>query len=107
MGAARVIASYEALTGLTARMHDAASRGDWDALIAIEQERGALLAAMKPFDTATPLDEAARARKNTLIGEILACDAEIRAAVQSWMAGFQRDMQSNAQELRVLKTYGA
>jgi hypothetical protein len=32
VGAAEIIAHYEALAALTGRMHETALRGDWDAL---------------------------------------------------------------------------
>jgi flagellar protein FliT len=107
MGAAQVIARYESLAVLTARMREAAAQGEWDALIALEQERGRLVEAIKPLDAATTLDEAARERKNALIAEVLAHDAEIRTVVGAWMSQLQTSMQSSAQELRLLKKYGA
>ena len=107
MSTAQVIANYEALSALTGKMRDAAMRGEWDDLIAIEQQRGKLVAAMKPLDSQARLDEATRQRKNALITEILAADAEIRNLTQAWMDQFQLTMQSSVQELRLLKEYGA
>ncbi len=78
MSAAQVIANYQALSALTGKMRDAAMRGEWDDLIAIEQQRGKLVASMKPLDSQARLDEATRQRKNALITEVLAADAEIR-----------------------------
>jgi len=107
MSAAQVIANYESLSALTGRMRAAAKRGEWGSLVDIEQERGKLVAAMKPLDADANLDEAARQRKNQLISEILAGDAEIRDLAQAWMSQFQLSMQSSLQELRLLKEYGA
>jgi flagellar protein FliT len=107
MGAAEVIANYEALAALTSRMHEAARRGDWDALVAIEQDRGQLVAAVKPLDATTELDETARQRKHLLIAGILAQDEEIRMATQSWMEQFRAEMQSGLQQIRLFKEYGA
>lgn len=107
MGAAQVIASYEALAALTDRMTDAAARADWDELVAIEEDRATLVAALKPLDAAASLDDAARNRKEALISQVLARDEQVRAAVTAWMEQFRQEMQNNARQLRVLKMYGA
>jgi flagellar protein FliT len=107
MSTAQVIANYEALLTLTGKMRDAAIRGEWDELIAIERQRGKVVAAMKPLDSQARLDEATRQRKNALITEILAADAEIRNLTQAWMDQFRLTMQSSVQELRLLKEYRA
>jgi flagellar protein FliT len=106
MSAAQVIANYEALAALTGQMRDAAVRGEWDALVDIERQRGALVAAMKDLDATTTLGEAERQRKNELITAVLAHDAEIRTLVEAWMSELQINMQSNRQELRLLREYG-
>jgi flagellar protein FliT len=107
MSAVQIIANYETLSALTGQMREAAMRGEWGDLIAIEQRRSKLVAAMKPLDSRTKLDEVTRQRKNALITEILAADAEIRNLTQAWMDQFQLTMQSSLQELRLLKEYGA
>lgn len=106
MGAAEIIAHYEALAALTGRMHETALHGDWDALVDIEQERGRLIATIKPLDATTKLDDSERRRKNQLITDILARDTEIRAATQTWMEQFQAEMQSGLRQIRLLKEYG-
>jgi len=107
MGSTEVIACYESLAAFTDQMSSAARKGEWDALVGIEQQRSALVSVMKSLDAVTSLDEPARARKKQLIGSVLAQDAEIRKLVQAWMSEHELDMQSNAQELRLLKKYGA
>ena len=107
MGAAEVIANYEALAALTGRMHETALRGDWDALVAMEQDRGRMIETMKPLDAAMPLDAAARERKRELIAAVLAQDEEIRAATRSWMDQLQAERQSSLRQIRLLKEYGA
>jgi flagellar protein FliT len=107
MSAAQVIASYEKLSTLSGQMQDAAKRGDWDALVAIEHQRSELISAMKPLDAATTLDEATRQRKRALIESVLAQDGEIRSLVEKWMGEHELSMQSNRQELRLLREYGA
>lgn len=107
MSVAQVIANYEALATLTRRMQEAAQSAEWDALITFERQRGELIAAMKPLDAETMLDEGTQQRKNALITRVLAHDAETRQLVQAWMDECDLSMQSNRQELRLLRKYGA
>lgn len=106
MSVAQVIANYETLATLTGQMHETARRGEWELLIDYEQQRSELIAAMKPLDAETRLDESTRRRKNELITSVLAHDAEIRKLVQAWMDECDLSMQSSAQELRLLREYG-
>ena len=106
MSVAQVIANYEALAALTSRMHETALRSEWESLIEFEQQRSKLIAEMKPLDAETRLDAGTRQRKNELITGIFAHDAEIRKLVQAWMDECDLSMQSNRQELRLLREYG-
>jgi flagellar protein FliT len=107
MSALQVIRNYESLSAITSRMRDAAVQGEWDTLIGLEQQYSQHVATMKPVDASTSLDESARQRKIQLIKKILADDAEIRSRTESWMGQLQRIMQSNRQEQRLNKAYGA
>lgn len=106
MGRSQVIANYESLSAITGQMRDAAVRSEWDTLIGLEQQCSRHVAAMKPADAATTLDEPARQRKIQLIKKILADDAEIRNRTEVWMMQLQRIMQSNLQEQRLQQAYG-
>ena len=107
MSSSNVIVHYETLGAITGQMIDAARQGNWDNLIAIEKQRSALVAKIKTLDATTQLDETARQRKKALIEVALVQDAEIRTLVQAWMSEHELSMQSNAQELRLLRKYGA
>ncbi len=106
MSSAQALANYESLSALTGQMREAAAQGEWDQLVRIEQQRGELVAAMKPLDAEVRLDEAARQRKIQLINKIMADDAEIRNLTQTWMSQLQLSMQSNLQEQRLQRAYG-
>lgn len=106
MGGAQTISDYESLSAITGRMRDAAARGEWDALIALEQQCSRHVAAMRPSGAATAPDEPARLRKIQLIKKILADDAEIRNRTEVWMAQLQHIMQSNRHEQRLRQAYG-
>ena len=107
MSSPDVIANYDSLAALTAQMIEAARQGEWDALTTLEQQRSKLVIAMKAADAATQLDPAHHQRKIALIETVMAQDAEIRTLVQAWMSEYELSMQSNAQELRLLRKYGA
>lgn len=107
MNVPQVIANYEVLLALTGQMHEAALAEEWDQLVDIEQQRGELIAAIKPVDAEVELDMAARQQRDQMIHKILTDDAEIRCRVQAWMSQLQLSMQSNRQEQRLLQTYGA
>lgn len=87
-------------------MRDAAMRGEWDQLLGLEQVCNQHVAAMKPVDAATRLDEPARQRKIELIRNILADDAVIRDRTEIWMGQLQRIMQNNRHEQRLHDAYG-
>jgi len=106
MSAAQVIASYESLSTLTEQMRNAALQGEWEHLIELEHQCSRQVAAMKPQDTASTLDETSRQRKIQLIRKILADDADIRSRTQAWMGQLQHIMQSNRQEQRLQRAYG-
>lgn len=106
MSASLLIANYESLSALMEQMREAAEHGEWDQLIRIEQQCGELVAAIKPLDAETKLDEATRQHKNQLIQKMLANDAEIRKHTQARMGQLQHLMQSNRQEQRLQQTYG-
>lgn len=101
----KVIANYESLSAITRQMRDAATRGDWDQLITLEQHCSRHVATMKPADAVITLDEPARQRKIQLIKKILADDAEVRSRTETWMGQLQQIMQSNRQERRLQQTY--
>lgn len=100
-----VIENYESLSSIMGQMRVAASQGEWNHLVELEQQCSQRVNAMKAQDAATPLDESTRLRKVALIRKILADDADIRNQTQPWMAQLQRLMQSASQESRLLKAY--
>jgi len=102
-----VISDYESLSNLTSQMRTAATEGEWDRLIALEQQCSRHVDRMKSAGEKSLPDEAARQHKIQLIKKILADDAAIRNRTESWMGQLQGIMQSNRQEQRLNKTYGA
>ncbi|MBU1237177.1 MAG: flagellar protein FliT [Gammaproteobacteria bacterium] len=102
---ARAIENYETLLTLSRELREAAARGEWERLTEVQKRRAILVDAMAPIDSATSLDEPARRRKDALIEQILADEAETRTLVKSWMTQMQQAIQDGRQELRLLKEY--
>jgi flagellar protein FliT len=99
-----VIDQYQQLSNITSQMRAAATRGEWDKLVELEQQCSQHVALMKQYDLA-PLDESIRLQKVTLIQKILADDAAIRDQTLPWMAQLQHMMNSSRSEQRVKQAY--
>ena len=99
-----VIENYQFLSGITGKMREAATLGEWDKLVELEHQCSRHVALMKQQDAA-PIDENVRQQKVALINKILADDAQIRECATPWMAQLQLNMQSNRNEQRVQHAY--
>lgn len=102
----QVIKNYQHLSDITGQMRVAATQGEWDQLVALEQHCSQHVASMKVLDLA-PLDDRIRLQKIELITKILADDAAIRDQTLPWMAQLQRNMQSSRSEQLVKRAYGS
>lgn len=101
------IDNYNSLSTLTSQMLVAATQGEWDQLIELEQQCSRQVAKIKQADDEPPPDEPSRQRKIQLIRKILADDAQIRNRTEAWMGQLSNIMQSNKQEQRLNQAYGA
>jgi phage gp37-like protein len=102
---ARAIENCEALSTLSLEVRAAALHGEWDQLANIQQQREAVVVAMKTTDPAATLDEAGSRQKNALIAQILADEAETRDRVKARMAEMDAELKEGRQELRLLREY--
>ena len=84
-----IIAIYEAILTITGRMLKAARSADWERLIALEHECRGLTKKLMINDENKVLSNDLRQRKQEIIQQILADDAEIRTLTQPWMAQLQ------------------
>jgi flagellar protein FliT len=71
-------AHYEAIATLSNRMLVAAREGEWTNLKTMQGTYREMIEQLKEVDSASTLDDAARARKLDLVKKILADDAAIR-----------------------------
>ena len=84
-----IIAIYEAILTITGRMLKAAQSADWERLITLEHECRGLTKKLMISDENKVLSNDLRQRKQEIIQQILADDAEIRTLTQPWMAQLQ------------------
>ncbi|HEV7778716.1 MAG TPA: flagellar protein FliT [Luteibacter sp.] len=80
---------------ISVRMLGKAEAGDWDALDALEAERGNLLALGHPDD----------ARSGELLAELIACNGRIQAAVGNARIELQNALGENRQRHRAVSAY--
>jgi flagellar protein FliT len=99
-----LIEDYQRLSGITGQMREAAAGGEWDRLIALEQDCRRKVEEIKPHDV-IPSNPDEHAQKLALLKKILADDADIRSRTESWMEQLQRIMQSARSEHRLQQTY--
>ena len=103
---ANILETYDAMAVTSAQMVVAARNADWDRLIALERDCGALVAALKRVDEPVPRPDAGHVkRKVALIRKVLADDAEIRRHTEPWMARLQVYLGSARREQRLLHAY--
>ena len=79
---------YQEISALSARMADAARKGDWDELVDLERRVAALRDRLNVDATslAAPIEAAPEmARMRGLIQQILDDDAEVRRHTEPWM----------------------
>lgn len=84
-----IIAIYESILTITGRMLKAAQSDDWERLISLEQECRGLTKKLMMSNENKALSSKLRQRKQEIIQQILADDAEIRILTQPWMAQLQ------------------
>jgi flagellar protein FliT len=109
--------TYGEISATTGRMLEAAKNGDWDRLIALEQDCRALIQTLKledpiPGSTSNPNSSSSASastpylrRKVELIRKVLADDAEIRKLTEPWMTRLELLFGTARQEHRLRRAY--
>lgn len=82
----------------------AAQEGCWDDLVELETARRGLLTEASQVAAAV-LDDTQIARKQGLIRDILAADAQIKALTQAWMNELQSVLTSVQVERKLIRAY--
>jgi flagellar protein FliT len=107
------IGIYEQMCELSASMVDAARANDWDRLVDVERQVAALrgqLIALHGKNTEAGEDSMGAAdiqRKQVLIQQMLAHDAEVRRHVEPWMAHVRQLLGDQHRRRQMLHAYAA
>lgn len=107
MSAAKIIAAYQALVGITHKMRGSATAGDWDAVLQLEAKRVEIIETLKEFDSLSQLDPADAEMKNGLLQEIISADQEIRREAGEAMQALSAALGSSRHARRAIRAYGA
>jgi len=97
---------YEKALEVTRAMLDAAQKSDWDQLVTLEKERGALVDRLRVIDGDPGGDPAVRERKRNIIQEIMTCDEQVQILTQDWMRELREVLGSISAEQKLSRTYG-
>jgi flagellar protein FliT len=106
MTSQEIVATYEAMSQITAQMVAAASAGDWSRLVLLEQQCAAYVTALKESEPPAALEGASRDKKVAAIRKMLADDRQIRDLTLPWMAKLASLIHSTGTERRLARAYG-
>ena len=107
MTSQEVVLVYETMVGITDQMVQAASSGDWDRLVVLEQQCSAHVARLKESEPPLALVGASRDRKVEAIRKMLDDDRKIRDLTMPWMAQLSALINNAGAERRLARAYGS
>lgn len=96
---------YEEIAGITTQMLDAARTGDWDLLIALENQCSHYIQMLKEMPPSELLSVAVREKKIGILKKILADDKEIRTLTEPRLAHLASLISSAGNERKLSRTY--
>jgi flagellar protein FliT len=103
---APIMQRYEKALELTHAMLEAAQKSDWERLIALEQEREAIIDQLRELDRDPGRDASVRRRKRELIGDIMRCDEQVQVLTQDWMRELREVLGSIGAEQKLSRSCG-
>lgn len=98
---------YEAALELTERMLACARSAQWDQLVELEKARGELLADIGRQGAEVLREPGAREHRRRILERMIACDEEITALTQDWMAELRQVLDSVDTSHKLQRTYSA
>ena len=99
-------ALYNKMLTISQDMLKAADQDDWDSLIALEQERAAVVETLQSLPDTIPDDQKERDVLIGLIQQIQKCDEKVRPMILTWMAELRTMFESAGNEMKLGKQYG-
>jgi flagellar protein FliT len=101
-----ILHTYGLFAAKSGEMLDAATAGDWDRLIALEEDYRAFAVMLESVDDGTVrLEPEFTQRKAVLIRKVLADDAAIRQITKPWMNQLAACVANVRQESRLRQAY--
>lgn len=101
-----VLTVYAAMADLTEQMLDAATHGEWEQLVELEQRCAAHVRTLQTEEGQQPMVGEQRERKVELIRKMLTADRKIRDITMPWMAQLSALINSTGTERRLVNAYG-
>jgi hypothetical protein len=95
---------YASAGALTGRMLEAARRGAWDDLVALERERGVLIEYLRVHDPDPSKHDAAHKRE--WLERMLRQDEEIAVLTQDWMHELREVLDTLGNGQKIERAYG-
>lgn len=106
MDQAQILSTYAAAWAATQHMLEAARAEEWDRLVALEQDRDGLMAALQA-QSAASIDPQKGREIAVLIRNILAADQQTQSLTRAWMDEINGVLNSVQVEKKLLKAYEA
>lgn len=100
-----IIAHYAAIADASGRMLAAAREGDWDALVAAEEECAHRVATLESLGEVAPKDAHEKHMRIVILKDILAHDAEIRKLTAPWLSQLESMLRSMSRGRYVRQAY--
>jgi len=100
-----IIAHYAAIADASGRMLAAARSGDWDGLVAAEEECAHRVATLEALGDVEPKDGHEKHMRIVILKDILAHDAEIRELTAPWLTQLDNMLRSMSQGRHVRQAY--
>lgn len=101
-----IVQHYEAAAKLAVMMLEAARQGQWDELVALEQQRAAVMAELMADAAQGAIPDEAAEQVARLIGAILQADAEITPLAKAWQDELKGLLGSMGTERKISQAYG-
>lgn len=105
MASQGVLSYYEEALTLTKSMLDAASKGAWDELVRLEQQRTRTIERIKQEDPNPVVERSATRKKQEIVAAMLKADEQIQLLTQDWMHELREVLTSLHTEQRLNRTY--
>ena len=105
-GVHAIMQRYEKALELTRSMLEAAQKSEWERLVALERERGALIDELRDLDRDPARDTREREHKRALLRETMQLDEQVEILTRDWMRELREVLASISAEQRLSRTYG-